>query len=198
MSKQNIKYHPSNSAKISPHPAELGTPLNLRGETIVIGGGCFWCTEAIFQKLKGVINVTSGYAGGKTENPDWGKVATGKTGHAEVIKVEFDPMIISLENILDVFFALHDPTTMNRHGADTGPQYRSIILYTNSQQESVAQKAKAEIPGAVTEIKSLVKFFPAEEYHQNYYNENTNKQYCQVVISPKLKKLREKFGELTT
>lgn len=165
-------------------------------EIAVFGGGCFWCTEAIFQNLKGVTKVVSGYAGGKTPNPTYEKLHSANTGHAEVIEIEFDPNIISYEKLLEVFFATHNPTTPNRQGNDVGEEYRSIILTTTPEQESTAlnyiKKIKSEFSGPViTEIQTLDQFYPAETYHQNYYQTNANQPYCQVVISPKLKKSKK-------
>lgn len=170
-------------------------------KTAVFGGGCFWCTEAIYRELKGVLNVQSGYAGGTTPNPTYEQVCTGKTGHAEVIQIDYDEDTISFETLLIVFFGTHDPTTLNRQGADTGTQYRSIIL-TNSDEQSeraqnFIQKAQADIDAPiVTEVKPLQKFYPAEEDHQNFYANNILQPYCQFVINPKLSKLREKFSAL--
>ncbi|MBI4050137.1 MAG: peptide-methionine (S)-S-oxide reductase MsrA [Candidatus Doudnabacteria bacterium] len=172
-------------------------------EIAVFGGGCFWCTEAVFQNLRGVESVTSGYAGGTTDNPIYHEVTSGGTGHAEVIRVEFDPEVINYKDLLTVFFALHDPTTPNRQGADTGPQYRSIILYTSVAQKSAAEEFIKKLTDEkvfdapiVTEVKALDKFYEAEEEHKNYYKKNPDKPYCQVVINPKVAKLRQKFAEL--
>ena len=165
-------------------------------EIAIFGGGCFWCTEAIFKNLKGVVSVVPGYAGGSLDDPTYENVSSGETGHAEVIKIEFDPETITYETLLEVFFALHDPTTLNRQGADTGTQYRSIILYLNEEQKEKAEKAKKNINEAVTEIKELDKFYPAEDYHVNYYENNIDYPYCQIVISPKLAKLRKEYGSL--
>jgi peptide-methionine (S)-S-oxide reductase len=165
-------------------------------KTAVFGGGCFWCIEAVFERVKGVVSVTSGYAGGETENPNYRDVCSGTTGHAEVVKIEYDPSIIGYEELLEVFWKAHDPTTLNRQGADAGTQYRSIILYTDREQREIAEKSKKELeqPGifknpVVTEIKELEKFYPAEDYHQDYYQNNSSAGYCRVVIAPKLKKL---------
>lgn len=163
-------------------------------QTAVFGGGCFWCTEAIFQGLRGVTSVMPGYAGGEIENPTYEQVSSGSTGHAEVIKIEFDPQAISFADLLDVFFALHDPTTKNRQGDDVGSQYRSAIFFTTPEQEKAAKEIIKK--DYVTEVKPLDKFYQAEQYHHNYYNQNMGKPYCQVVISPKLAKLRQKFGKL--
>ena len=172
-------------------------------QTIIFGGGCFWCTEAVFQMLKGVISVEPGYAGGDLENPTYEKVSIGGTGHAEVIKIEYHPEIIPLQTLLTVFFATHDPTTPNRQGSDMGEQYRSIILYKNDSQKSIAEKfirglnnSNGRGANIVTEVKKLEKFYPSEDYHKNYYENNKMQSYCQVVINPKLKKVQEKFKEL--
>jgi peptide-methionine (S)-S-oxide reductase len=167
-------------------------------ERVTFGGGCFWCIEAVFQRLKGVKSVASGYAGGKVENPTYDAVCTGSTGHAEVVQLTFDPKTISFDKLMEVFFAAHDPTTLNRQGGDHGTQYRSVIFYENDAQKAVAEKAKAaaakEYPDPiVTEIAPLTKFYKAEGYHQNYFNQNGSKNpYCSVVIRPKLTKLLKK------
>jgi len=168
-------------------------------ETIVLGGGCFWCTEALLSTLVGVLRVTPGYAGGKAEDPTYRQVCNGGTGHAEVVEVEYDPEVISLEDLLEVFFATHDPTSLNRQGADVGTQYRSIILYDSYTQKLnvegfVAELAREYDKPIVTEVKELERFYPAEEYHQRYYEKNPNQPYCRAVISPKLAKLRKKTG----
>lgn len=162
-------------------------------EKATLAGGCFWCTEAIFQRLKGVIKVTSGYTGGQVPNPTYEAVCTGVTGHAESIEIEFDPTQISYENLIDVFFHLHDPTTLNRQGADTGTQYRSAIFYHSKSQQETAEKLKNQIPNAVTEIVPASTFYPAENYHQNYFNNHASAPYCSVVISPKIKKLLSEY-----
>jgi len=169
-------------------------------ELATYGGGCFWCVEAIFQRLDGVKSVTSGYAGGKKENPTYQEVCGGDTGHAEVIQIEYDPKKISYAQLLDVFWQAHDPTTLNRQGADHGTQYRSIILYHDEHQKQIAEASKKKAAGQfrdsiVTEIVPLTKFYKAEGYHQNYYNENSNKPYCQFVIRPKLDKLLKKLSK---
>ena len=172
-------------------------------QTIAIGGGCFWCTEAVFKMLKGIISVEPGYAGGSFENPTYEDVCIGNTGHAEVIKIEYEPKIISLENILTVFFASHDPTTKNRQGNDVGEQYRSIILCSTKDQKRVSEKFIKELNNLnkkgkpiLTEVKMLKNFYPAENYHKDYYQKNKNQLYCQVVINPKLNKVKNKFAEL--
>lgn len=165
-------------------------------ETATFAGGCFWCTEAIFKGLKGVEKVVSGYAGGTMPQPSYEAVSSGTTGHTEAIQITFDPNQISYETLLEVFFATHDPTTPNRQGADVGSQYRSVIFYHDAAQKRTAEKLKKEIVGAVTEIIPFTNFYPAEAYHQNYYAQNLDKPYCQVVINPKLTKLREKFSRL--
>ena len=160
-------------------------------EIATLGGGCFWCTEALFKRLKGVNSVMSGYAGGDLENPSYGKVSMGSTGHAETIQIEFDPAIISYAKILEVFWATHDPTTLNRQGADVGTQYRSVIFYHNDKQKEIAEKFKQ--PSFVTQIIPFDKFYKAEDYHQNYYDRNKEAPYCQIVINPKIQKLLEEF-----
>lgn len=165
-------------------------------ELATIAGGCFWCTEAIFRRLRGVTKVTSGYTGGTVENPTYEQVCSGRTGHAEAIQIEFDPGQISYETIMEVFFALHDPTTLNQQGADRGTQYRSAVFYHDDSQKRVAEKAKAEVRGAVTEIVPYSIFYPAEIDHQQYYEINQNAGYCSYVIAPKIHKLLEKYGEL--
>ncbi|PIR94206.1 peptide-methionine (S)-S-oxide reductase [Candidatus Falkowbacteria bacterium CG10_big_fil_rev_8_21_14_0_10_39_11] len=165
-------------------------------ETIVFGGGCFWCTEAIFHLIKGVESVESGYAGGHVENPSYNHIHSGSSGHAEVIKVEFDPEKISLENLLRIFFQAHDPTVEDKQGSDIGPEYRSIILWTDGNQLSVIKPMLVEIrreldKKIVTEVQALTKFYPAEKEHQNYFKENPNKPYCVLNISPKIRKLKK-------
>jgi peptide-methionine (S)-S-oxide reductase len=161
------------------------------------GGGCFWCMEAVFERLPGVISVTSGFAGGTTENPTYQEVCTETTGHAEVTEIEFDPAKISYDKLLEVFWQAHDPTTLNRQGADEGTSYRSIILYRDQKQQLLAEKSKLAAQEnfrnpIVTEIVPLKKFYKAEDYHQQYYDNNSNAGYCQVVIAPKLEKLEAK------
>ncbi len=169
-------------------------------ETIVLGGGCFWCTEAVFSSLKDVSSVMPGYAGGATENPTYEEVCAGKTGHVEVIKIEFNPAAITLNDVLTVFFATHDPTTLNRQGSDVGTQYRSAIFYTTEAQCKRVEKFIKNIDTpekpVITEIKPLKAFYPAEEYHKEYYLKNSKKPYCEVVINPKLEKLKERFSKL--
>ena len=167
-------------------------------ETATFGGGCFWCMEAEFQRIPGVKHVTSGFAGGHTENPSYEAVCTGSTGHAEVTQIEFDPQKISYEKLLNYFWDAHDPTTLNRQGADAGTQYRSVILYENEAQKAAAEKSKTEAQKrfkdtVVTQIVPLKKFYKAEDYHQNYYNDNSSAGYCQVVIKPKVEKLEKKL-----
>lgn len=172
-------------------------------ETAVFGGGCFWCTEAVFKMLKGVKSVTPGYAGGTADSPSYEQVSSGQTGHAEVIKIEFDPKQIFFKDLLTVFFATHDPTTKNRQGNDVGAQYRSIILYSSGDQKRRAEKfindinksSKAGRP-VVTELKPLGQFYEAEGYHRDYYKRNPDTSYCQVVINPKLEKVKKEFGRL--
>lgn len=177
--------------------------MDSKKEIAIFGGGCFWCTEAVFKMLKGVISVMPGYAGGAMENPSYEDVSSGATGHAEVIRIEYDPVQISFETLLTVFFATHDPTTPNRQGADVGTQYRSIIFYTSEEQKTEAEKFiemlnQLSNKGGtiVTEVKPLEKFFDAEEYHKDYYAKNPLQPYCEVVINPKLRKVQEKFATL--
>lgn len=163
-------------------------------ETATFGGGCFWCIEAVYKRVDGVHAVTSGYAGGETPDPSYEQICTGRTGHAEVVQVEFDPSLVSYGQILDTFWKAHDPTTLNRQGADVGPQYRSIILYHDEKQkeEAHASRDRAQADFAdpiVTEIVPLDTFYPAEQYHQDYFEKNPHAGYCRVVIQPKLQKL---------
>ena len=169
-------------------------------EIAIVGGGCFWCIETIFREVKGVDSVYSGYSGGKTLNPTYREICTGLSGHAEVIQIHFNPEIISSSEILDIFWSIHDPTTLNRQGADVGTQYRSVIFYHNEKQKDIALKSKNNLESKkiysdkiITEISPLKKFFKAEEYHQNYFNLNPNESYCQMVIKPKIEKFRNKF-----
>jgi peptide-methionine (S)-S-oxide reductase len=167
-------------------------------ETATLGGGCFWCLEAVYKDLKGVERVVSGYAGGTVENPTYEQVCGGRTGHAEVVQITYDPEIVSFRDLLDVFFTIHDPTTKDRQGADVGPQYRSIILYHDAGQKAAAERAIAELrekglwrAPVVTEIVPLETFYPAEAYHQDYYEQNPRQRYCQIVIAPKVAKFRK-------
>ncbi len=171
-------------------------------DTATFGAGCFWCTEAVFQRLKGVHSVTSGYSGGQKENPSYDQVCTGKTGHAEVTQIVYDPKVITFDELLEVFWKTHDPTTLNRQGADVGTQYRSVIFYHNDEQKEKAEKYKEELNKAkiwdnpiVTEISPLINFYKAEDYHQEYYNRNTNAGYCTFVITPKLEKFKKVFKD---
>lgn len=172
-------------------------------ETSVFGGGCFWCTEAMFRELKGVVSATSGYAGGVMKKPSYEAVSSGSTGHAEVIQVQYDPAVISYEKLLEVFFSMHDPTTPNQQGNDVGEQYRSVIFYTTEQQrqlaESYIKKLTAEkvfLKPLVTELKPLEVFYTAEEHYQRFFERNPENGYCKVVIAPKVKKLHEKHPDL--
>ncbi|MEW5987234.1 MAG: peptide-methionine (S)-S-oxide reductase MsrA [Chloroflexota bacterium] len=167
-------------------------------ETASLGAGCFWCVEAIFQDLKGVERVVSGYAGGTVESPTYEQVCTGRTGHAEAVQITFDPQVITYEELLEVFWRVHDPTTLNRQGADVGTQYRSVIFYHDEGQKTTAERSKAEAADLwsrpiVTEIAPFDAFYPAEAYHQEYYDHNPNQSYCRVVIDPKVRKFRQAF-----
>jgi len=172
-------------------------------ESAVFGGGCFWCTEAVFAELKGVVSVMPGYAGGRTKNPSYEEVCDGTTGHAEVIRIEFDPAEIGFRDLLTVFFATHDPTTLNRQGNDVGTQYRSVILYANEEQRREAEAFIKELNDSktfgrpvVTTLEPLKDFYDAEEYHRNYYAKNPYQPYCQYMIPPKLGKLHKQFKDL--
>jgi len=172
-------------------------------EIAVFGGGCFWCTEAVFGELKGVYSVMPGYAGGTTKNPTYEQVCTGMTGHAEVTRVEFDPGQVSFNDLLTVFFATHDSTTLNRQGNDVGTQYRSAVFYTTEEQKKAVQdfikKLEASDPGGkpiVTEVVPLKEFYPAEDYHREYFKRNRSAGYCQVIIEPKVEKLQHAFANL--
>lgn len=172
-------------------------------EIAVFGGGCFWCTEAIFLKLRGVKSVMPGYAGGTVRDPIYYEVSAGTTGHAEVIQIEFDPSVISYEQLLDVFWHVHNPTSLNRQGADVGTQYRSVILYTSESQRETAERSKTAVQAEfehpiVTEIAALDAFYDAETYHRNYFEKNAEQPYCQLVIAPKVKHFLEKYGKMTT
>jgi peptide-methionine (S)-S-oxide reductase len=173
------------------------------GETAVFGGGCFWCTEAIFTRLRGVESVESGYAGGSVANPTYEQVSNGDTGHAEAIKIEFDPSVVKYTDLLNVFFATHDPTTLNRQGNDVGTQYRSAVFYISDDQKKITEEFIKKLEDEetygdpiVTEVLALDKFWPAESYHRRYYDQNQSKPYCQLVINPKIAKLRAKFAPL--
>jgi peptide-methionine (S)-S-oxide reductase len=171
-------------------------------EIAVLGGGCFWCLEAVFDRLAGVKSVESGYMGGKLENPTYQQVCSGTTGHVEVTRVTFDPQELSFHELLEVFFTIHDPTTLNRQGNDVGTQYRSVIFYMSEDQRREAEKVIAELNAAhlwpnpiVTTVEPAAKFFIAEDYHQEYYANNSYQPYCQFVVAPKVKKFQQKFAE---
>lgn len=167
------------------------------------GSGCFWCTEAIFSSLKGVTSVVPGYAGGHVENPSYAQVCSGTTGHAEVARIEFDPTVLTYQQLVEVFFGSHNPTTVNRQGNDVGEQYRSVIFFHDENQKTIAEKVRTQLETdktfdapIVTTIEPLTKFYPAEDYHKNYYTNNPDQPYCQAVISPKLAKFRQRFHAL--
>lgn len=173
-----------------------------RLETATFGAGCFWCVEAVFQQLKGVKSVTSGYSGGHVKNPAYREVTSGNTGHAEAVQIKFDPEQIDFRQLLEVFWKTHDPTTLNRQGPDIGPQYRSAIFYHNEEQKRIAEESKNEMDRSgyynnpiVTEIEPFTNFYVAEDYHQDYYESNPNQPYCRMWIDPKMKKLQEQFGQ---
>ncbi len=170
-----------------------------------LGGGCFWCLEAVYDELRGVEQVVSGYAGGAVANPSYQQVCAGTTGHAEVVQITFDPQVISFKELLEVFFTIHDPTTPNRQGHDVGTQYRSIILYHSPEQRAIAEQTIEQLGAArvwdapiVTEIRPYTEFYPAEEYHQEYFRRNPQQPYCQVVVAPKVAKARKQFLEKLT
>lgn len=171
-------------------------------ETAVLGGGCFWCLEAVFDRMAGVESVESGYMGGHVDNPTYRQVCSGDTGHVEVVRLTFDPDELSFRDLLEVFFAIHDPTTLNQQGNDVGTQYRSVIFYTSEQQHAAAEQMIAELNGKhawpnpiVTTVEPAAKFFMAEDYHQEYYANNSSQPYCQFVVAPKVKKFQQKFAE---
>jgi peptide-methionine (S)-S-oxide reductase len=180
----------------------LAADRNKSREVITLGGGCFWCVEAVFDELKGVEQVESGYSGGSVENPSYRQVCTGTTGHAEVIQVTFDPKVISLKEVLEIFFHVHDPTTLNRQGADIGTQYRSVIFYRDPQQKAVAEQVIKEVAAAklwpdpiVTEVVRFKAFYKAEDYHQEYFKLNGSQPYCRTVIAPKMAKFRKEYRD---
>jgi peptide-methionine (S)-S-oxide reductase len=182
-----IMSQPLDTSPIPPQPAT---------ERATFGGGCFWCVEAVFETFEGVTAVQSGYAGGATAHPSYAQICTGKTGHAEVVQVVFDPSRITFEELLSIFWEAHDPTTLNRQGPDSGSQYRSIILYHDEAQKRVAERSREQAQSQfekpiVTEIVPLTRFYPAEEYHQDYYRKNPNQPYCVAIITPKLQKLQK-------
>jgi peptide-methionine (S)-S-oxide reductase len=171
-------------------------------EIATLGGGCFWCTEAVFSELKGVEKVESGYSGGTVSNPSYEQVCTGRTGHAEVVQITYDPNVISFKELLEIFFTLHDPTTLNRQGADVGTQYRSIILYHDKTQKTTAEQVIKQMQSTgvwdrpfVTQVNPFLAFYKAEDYHQQYFKQNQRQGYCQLVIAPKVAKLRKQFHE---
>ena len=186
-----------------PNPANgEDKAMTVSTETATLGGGCFWCIEAIFQKLRGVTHVESGYSGGSIPNPTYEQVSSGTSGHAEVIQLRFNPAEITFSDILNVFFHLHDPTTLNRQGADRGTQYRSVIFYHGDAQKKTAEEAVKRVSESglwkdpiVTQIQPLQEYYKAEDYHQNYYRSNPNQPYCSIVIAPKIQKLYKEFGD---
>jgi peptide-methionine (S)-S-oxide reductase len=177
--------------------------MNSLKKTATLAAGCFWCVETIFKQLKGVESVVSGYSGGEKPNPSYDDVCSGQTGYAESVQISFDPNIISYEDLLKIFWTVHDPTTLNRQGADEGTQYRSAVFYHDEEQRSVAEKVKGEFDSSglydkkiVTEISPFTNFYPAEDYHQNYYENNSEKSYCKIVIDPKVQKFRKMWMEM--
>lgn len=184
-----------------PNEIEKSKPSFMKSEVATFGAGCFWCVEAVFQELNGVAQVESGYMGGTSSNPTYREVCSGTTGYAEVARIHYDPSVISFEELLEVLWTTHDPTTLNRQGADAGTQYRSAIFYHNEEQKKAAEESKAKVAPSiwnkeiVTEIVPASTFYPAEAYHQDYYANNANAGYCQIVINPKIEKLRIKFKD---
>ncbi len=177
--------------------------MTQKSSIAILGGGCFWCTEAVYNRVKGVISLMPGYAGGKLENPSYHEVCEGTTGHAEVIRVEFDPQTISFKKLLEIFFDIHDPTTLNRQGNDVGTQYRSSIFYSDNEQKKETvdyikslKDNKTFMREIVTEVQPLIKFYPAENYHKDYYDKNEYAPYCNLIISPKIKHFEEKYASL--
>jgi methionine-S-sulfoxide reductase len=171
-------------------------------EVVTLGGGCFWCTEAVFSQIRGIVKVEPGYSGGQVANPTYERVSTGTTGHVEVVQITFDPNIISLRELLEVFFATHDPTTMNRQGPDVGTQYRSVIFYHSEEQKVIAEKLIEEFNRTemfdapiVTKVEPFEAFYKAEDYHRDYFGHHAEQPYCRLIISPKIAKLREKFRD---
>jgi peptide-methionine (S)-S-oxide reductase len=196
---KNPSTRPQNNQKeVANKPMDGKSELKLA----TFGGGCFWCTEAIFQRLKGVEKVVPGYSGGHVENPTYEQVCTGTTGHAESIQISYDPAKVTYDQLLEVFWKTHDPTTRNRQGNDVGPQYRSVVFYHDSEQKKLAEAYKHRLEEEhiwsrpiVTEIVEFKKFWPAEDYHRNYYNNNTSKGYCSLVITPKIEKFKKIFKD---
>jgi len=201
----------SNQTRDEGKPADVSKTVSIAApapsseklEIVTFGSGCFWCTEAVFQNLRGVKSAVSGYSGGKVVNPTYEQVCSGNTGHAEVIQVTYDPAVIPFEDLLRVFWRTHDPTTLNRQGHDVGTQYRSAIFYHNDEQRKIAEQYKKQLDESktfsapiVTEITPFEKFYSAENYHQKYYDLNPNQGYCQAVIRPKVEKFKKEFGEL--
>jgi peptide-methionine (S)-S-oxide reductase len=177
--------------------------VQLTTQHATLGGGCFWCLEAVYQQVKGILHVESGYAGGETLNPDYDSVCSGRTGHAEVVRIEYAPQLISYKTLLEIFFAIHDPTTLNRQGHDVGSQYRSVIYFHDSEQETEARAFISQLTQdkvfnqpIVTELSALPIYYKAEQYHQNYFVDHPEQGYCAFVVSPKLEKFRKNFSEL--
>ena len=183
--------------------ADTSAPSSSARQSIVLGGGCFWCLEAVYEEVKGVDEAISGYAGGHVDNPSYRQVTGGRTGHAEVVKVVYDPTVVSLDQILDVYFTIHDPTTLNRQGNDVGPQYRSIACYGNDAEKQAIEAAIARSAASgdwsgriVTEVEPLPTFYPAEDYHQQYFELNGEQPYCSLVIAPKVAKFKKRFADI--
>ena len=193
---------PDNKIKNLKFETVKNKTMNQLNDTATFGGGCYWCVEAVYQELNGVISVISGFSGGERENPSYEQVCSGATGHAEVVQIVYDPSKVSFDELLEVFWTVHDPTTLNRQGADVGTQYRSVIFYHTDEQKVLAEKYKKELDASgaynkpvVTEISPFTKFYSAEKYHQDYFKNNANQPYCSMVIQPKVEKFRKVFKE---
>lgn len=202
MSNPSFTSHADEGSGAKSPASDATAPADTKLEIATFGGGCFWCTEAVYQELQGVYKVTSGYSGGKKPNPTYEEICTGLTGHAEVIQIEYDPKQISFVELLEVFWKTHDPTTLNRQGADVGTQYRSVVFYHSNEQKQLAEELKQKLDDAgafdnpiVTEISPLDKFYPAEKYHQNYFAQNGQQPYCRAVVAPKVDKVRKVFAD---
>jgi peptide-methionine (S)-S-oxide reductase len=200
--KRKLKRPKNNTKEVNMKNDETKPDSHNKMETATLGGGCFWCIEAAFNELRGVVNVESGYAGGETVSPTYEQVCTGTTGHAEAVQVTFDSKVISFREILEIFFASHDPTTLNRQGADVGTQYRSVIFYHNTEQKQTAEQTITELDAAkvwdkqiVTRVEPFKNFYKAEDHHMKYFSRHPEAAYCRIVIAPKIVKLREKYRD---
>lgn len=198
-----LTLHALGLAMTNAHAADPTVPANDQRAAIVLGGGCFWCVEAVYEEVRGVESAVSGYAGGPSANPSYREVSTGRSGHAEVVKIVYDPKVVSLDTILDVYFTIHDPTTLNRQGNDVGTQYRSVAYYANDADKRAIEAAIARSSASgewprpiVTQVEPLPAFYPAEDYHQQYFELNGEQPYCSLVIAPKIAKFHKRFASL--